>query len=118
MSDVVEINETPEGAFATSLKRNNRQIRADRAASIAEDAQMAYKRNVEDIEMSIKRMRREQENMLDLSPSNAQSLMVAEDFDSPEFIKRDSELSLNIRNAEIKLELAKTRYKYLFGGQK
>jgi hypothetical protein len=113
---VTDIKEGMGGAFAVSLKRNNRQIRDDRAESIAEDAGMAFKRHVEDLEFAIKRMKREQENMLDLSPTNAQSLMVAEDFDSAEYIRRDSELSLNIRNTEIKLELAAARYDYLFGG--
>jgi len=104
-------------AFIASLKRNNKQIRDDRADSISEDAQMSYKRHVEDLEMSIKRMRREQENMLDLSPENAQSLILGKDFDSATYIDRDSALGLDIRNAEIKLEIATTRYNYLFGGE-
>lgn len=110
MNDEVEV-----GAFVASLKRNNKQIRDDRASAITEDAQMAYKRSVEDLEMGIKRMRREQENMLDLSPDNAQSLILGKDFDSATYISRDAELGLNIRNAEIKLDIAATRYLYLFG---
>jgi hypothetical protein len=59
----------PEGAFVASLKRNNKKIRDDRAASISEDTELVYKRQIEDLEMSIKKMRRDQENMLDLSPN-------------------------------------------------
>lgn len=104
------------GAFINSLKRNNKQIRDDRAANIAEDTQLVYKRKVEDLELSIKKMRREQENMLDLSPTSAQSLILASDFDSATYVEKDIELGIKIRNAEITLEIAKKRYNYLFGG--
>ncbi len=33
------------GAFIDSLKRNNKQIRDDRATAIAEDAQIMYRRS-------------------------------------------------------------------------
>ena len=80
------------GAFISSLKRNNKQIRDDRATSIAEDTQLVYKREIEDLELSIKKMKREQDNMLDLSPTNAQSLILASDFDSTTYTKKDIHL--------------------------
>ena len=103
------------GAFIDSLKRNNAKIREDRAATIAEDAQLIYKREVEDFALTIKKLRREQENMLDLSPAEATSLVLASDFDSKDYVARDLELAVKIRNLEIKLELARQRYQYLFG---
>jgi len=105
-----------KGAFIESLKRNNKQIREDRAAAIAEDAQIMYRRQVEDLEVGIKRMRRDRENMLDLSPQTAQSLVLASDFSSEEFVQKDLELGVKIRNAEIKLEIAQKQYNYLFEG--
>lgn len=108
--------ENVQGAFVASLKRNNKQIRDDRAASISEDAQMAYRRGIEDLEMTIKRMRREQDNMLDMSPENAQSLILGKDFDANKYLELDGKLSLDIRNTEIKLDLAQKRYNFLFGG--
>lgn len=110
-----DVNE--RGAFVDSLKRNNKQIRDDRATAIAEDTQLVYKRAIEDIEISIKRMKRERENMLDLSPTDARSLVLASDFDSASYVNKDMELGVKIRNAEIKLEIAKTHYIYLFGGE-
>ncbi len=104
------------GAFYSSLKRNNKQIRDDRATAIAEDTQLVYKRKIEDLELSIKKMKREQENMLDLSPTNAQSLILASDFDSNVYADKDIDLGVKIRNAEITLEIASKRYNYLFGG--
>lgn len=105
-----------EGAFFSSLKRNNRQIRDDRATAIAEDTELVYKRKIEDLELCIKKMKREQENMLDLSPTNAQSLILASDFDSAQYAEKDVDLGIKIRNTEITLEIARKRYQYLFGG--
>lgn len=109
-----EIKET-QGAFIESLKRNNKQIRNDRAEAIAEDAQVKYRRAVEDLEIEIRGYKRDRENMLDLSPDHAMSLKLASDFNASEFVQKDIELGFKIRNAEIKLSIAKDQYKRLFG---
>ncbi|MCI5222335.1 MAG: hypothetical protein D3924_06600 [Candidatus Electrothrix sp. AR4] len=105
------------GAFISSLKRNNREIRDDRATAIAEDTELVYKRKIEDLEISIKKMQREQEYMLDLSPTTTQSLILASDFNCEEYVAKDIDLGIKIRNAEITLEIARQRYDYLFGGE-
>jgi len=105
-----------QGAFKESLYRNNSKIRKDRADSIIEDAELIYKREIEDLEVQMKKMQREQENMLDLSPTNAMNLTLASDFDSKVYVDKDIELGVKIRNVEIKLEIARKRYAYLFGG--
>ena len=102
-------NKEVKGAFVSALVRNNKQIKDDRARAIGEDTELVYKRKIEDMEMSLKKMAREQENMLDLSPTNAMSLVLASDFDSDKYIEKDIELGLRIRNTEIKLEIAKRR---------
>jgi hypothetical protein len=109
-------NERATGVFLESLKRNNTKIREDRATAIVEDAQIIYKREVEDLEMQLKRLHREQDNMLDLSPTDADSLVLASDFNAKDYVTKDLDLSVKIRNLEIKFELAKARYAYLFGG--
>jgi len=106
-----------QGAFYDSLRRNNKKIREDRAIAISEDTDIIYKRKIEDLEMLIKRMKREQENMLDLSPTDANSLVLASDFDADNFVSKDIDLSIKIRNTSIKLKEAKERYNHLFGGQ-
>lgn len=111
-----EETEKVSGAFIDSLKRNNKQIREDRAEAIGEDAQLVFRRKVEDLELNIKKMRRERENMLDMSPTHAQSLVLASDFNAEEYVQKDIDLGVKIRNAEITLEIAKERYIYLFGG--
>lgn len=105
-----------EGVFFQSLKRNNSKIREDRAVAIAETAQLTYKREVEDLELAIKGMKRERDSMLDLSPTSADSLVLASDFDAKAFVAKDFDLGVKIRNSEIKLEIVKSRYNSLFIG--
>lgn len=99
--------------FIESLQRNNNQIREDRARIIGEDAQLIYRRRVEDIELKIKRLEREQEGLIDISPLDRNSLTFA-DFNSETFVQKDIELSLTIRNLNIQLEVAQKRFEYLF----
>ncbi|ROH98922.1 MULTISPECIES: hypothetical protein [unclassified Chryseobacterium] len=100
--------------FIESLQRNNDQIREDRARTIGEDSELIYRRRVEDIELKIKRLEREQEGLIDISPLDRNSLTFA-DFNSETFVQKDMELSLTIRNLNIQLEIAKKRFEYLFG---
>jgi len=109
-------NQEIDTAFMNSLVRNNAKIRHDRAEVIAEDAFVTYKRAVEDIQLKIKKLIRERDNMLDLSPDTALSLIVASDFDAKAFTEKDIELGIKIRNEEIKLEIAQKRFNWLFGG--
>lgn len=102
------------GSFFESLNRNNTKIRGDRAIAITEDAQLLYKRELEDMEMKLKRLIRERESMLDLSPTSADSLILATDFNAEEFVKKDIRLGLDIRNLKISIEIAREQYSYLF----
>lgn len=101
--------------FFESLKRNNSKIREDRALAIAETAELKFKRKIEDLDMELKQAVRDRDNMLDMSPTTADSLVLASDFSADSFVEKDLSLGINIRNLEIKLEIAKSRYKELFG---
>lgn len=100
--------------FIESLQRNNDQIREDRARIIGADSELIYRRRVEDIELKIKRLEREQEGLIDISPLDRNSLTFV-DFNSEAFVQRDMELSLTIRNLNIQLEVTRKRFEYLFG---
>lgn len=104
------------GLFEASLKRSNTKIREDRATAIVDNTQLLYKRQIEDLQVIIKQTRMEQDNLLDLSPTSADSLVLANDFDAKKYVERDIELGVKIRNLEIKLEIAVKRYAILFGG--
>jgi len=111
--NVVTTNEST--VFMSSLVRNNKQLKEDRAAAIYEDTKLTYKRLIEDLEISIRKMKREQENMLDLGVTNTTSLIVPSDFDHAAYASKDSQLSLKIQMAEKELEIKNDRYIYLFG---
>lgn len=103
-----------KGAFVASLKRNNKQIKDDRAIAIAEDAELLFKRQVEDLQTKIKKAKREREAMLDLGGTTTTNIIAVSDFKAEEFVAKDLEIGLNIRNLEIKLEIASNRYNELF----
>lgn len=104
------------GAFSASLKRNNRQIRDDRATMIVSNAELMYRRKIENIEIDIRNMEMELDNMLDLSPTNSQSLVMASDFNAELYINKDVDIAMKIRNMKILLNVAKARYAHLFTG--
>lgn len=103
------------GAFMNVLTRTNKQIKKDRAESISEDTELTYQRKIQDMRLEKKKLIRERTNMLDLSPTNTQSLMLANDFNAAEFVKRDIELGIRLRELDIQLEIAEKQYFYLFG---
>ena len=106
-----------KGSFVNSLTRNNKQIREDRALAIAEGAELLFKREVEDIATVLKVTRRERESMLDLGGTTTTNIISESDFDAKDFVQKDLELGLKVRNLEIKLEIAQTRYNELFKGE-
>ena len=105
-----------KGVFVDSLKRNNKQIRDDRTLAIAEDAELLFKREVEDITTALKIAKRERDAMLDLGGTSVTTIISQSDFNAKEFVAKDLELGLKIRNLEIKLEIAQSRYNELFKG--
>jgi hypothetical protein len=106
-----------KGSFVTSLMRNNKQIRDDRALAIAEDAELLFKREVEDVNTELKRLKRDRDNMLDLGGTDKTKIINPSDFKAKEFVAQDLELGLAIRDCEIKLEILTKRYNELFKGE-
>lgn len=107
-----------EGALYQSLSRNNKEIRQDRADTIGEELEMTFSRGIQDLEMKLKRLSRERDSMYDFSPTNSQSLVMAKELHADEILIKDYQLSIQIRQVEIELDIAKSRYVYLFGTKK
>lgn len=112
---VETIEEEKSGYLQESLSRSNKQIRLERGDAIAEDLEMIYKREIEDKEVTIKRLIRKQANAFDFSPTNSQSLVMGKDFDAGIVKDEDLSTALLMHNETIKLTIAKKRYNYLFG---
>lgn len=109
--------ENKHGVFKTDLMRTFKQLKESRADSVAEDVEIIYKRQIEDLCHQIRNYNRDRENLiLDLSPSSAFSgNVVPSDFKPADFLAKDIEIGLNKRDAIIKLEIVIERYQYLFG---
>jgi hypothetical protein len=52
--------------------------------------------------------------MLDLGGNNTTNIISLSDFNAKDFVAKDLELGLKIRELEIKLEVAQSRYNSLF----
>lgn len=109
--------ENKHGVFKADLMRTFKQLKESRAESVAEDVEIIYKRQIEDLCHQIRNYDRDRENLiLDLSPSSAFSgNVVPSDFKPSDFLSKDIEIGLNKRDAIIKLEIVIERYQYLFG---
>lgn len=110
-----ETKTPPKGILWDSLQRNIKQIKEGRALSILEDAELSYKRKIEDMEQALKRAYRNVEASLDMSPDST-TVLIMKDFDPELFVKNDSEAAFAIRNLNIQLNECKKRYNILFGG--
>jgi len=106
-----------KGTFVASLRRSNKEIRDDRALAIAEDAELLFKREVEDVTTELKRLKRDRDNMLDLGGTDKNKIINPTDFDSKGFVAKDLAIGLKIRDCEIKLEILSKRYNELFKGE-
>lgn len=114
MSETIEEITGKGGALWASLSRNIKQIKEGRALSILEDAELAYKRKIEDMAQTLKRLNRNVEASLDMSPENVTTLKMM-DFNPETFIEDDAKAAYEIRNISIQLNECKKRYNALFG---
>lgn len=115
INDTQDVEQVVMGELAQSLIRNSKQIKQDRAEQIAEDSELAYGRRIEDLRRDIKRTQRKRRTMLDMSPDNTYSFIRVDSFDADAFADADMKLGLELRELEIKLEIAESSYVRLFG---
>jgi len=114
--EIVVKEQSQDGMFVSNLERRNSKIKSDRAKAIGEDAEIRFRRDVEDIKNAIRKKERAREDMLDLSGDNAFSTMpTASDFDDAEFSRAYRAVGIELRNLRIAFELAKEDYSFLFG---
>lgn len=104
-----------KGIFVENLKRTNSKIKADRASAIAEDAELKFKRKIEDLTIERRGIQRKREAMLDMSPNNTMTIISVDTFDADAFVETDLALGVEIRELDIKIEVLTDRYETLFG---
>lgn len=114
VEDEIRAKTQTGGAFASSLQRTNKQIRAERARQISSSAERTFRRYIEDVEEALESKILEKDAMLDMSPNNTQSILRSDEVNTTEFVARYSKLSLEIRDLKIKRQEAKKDYDFLF----
>lgn len=105
------------GAFKSDLMRSFKQLKESRAIAVAEDAEIVYKRKIEDLCKNLRQYERDREDMiLDLSPSSVgSSAVVPSDFKVDTLLEKDIELGKKKREDTIILEIVLDRYQRMFG---
>ena len=113
----MEENFSQKGLFFQNLTRDFKKLKLDRAESVTEDAEIAYKRHIEDYCRNLREIQRKVENlMLELAPTTTyDATVVPADFDVVNFMKTDEELGVKARELKIRLEVMLGRYEVLFG---
>ena len=106
-----------KGLFYQNLTRDFKKLKADRAEAVTEDAEIAYKRHIEDYCRNLREINRKRENlMLELAPTTTyDATVVPADFDVNMFMSEDEKLGVKARDLKIRLEIMLERYESLFG---
>lgn len=99
---------TAKTKFATTLARDNKQIRADRAVRISEGVADAQARLVMDIRGQIRGKEDELSAMTDLSTDNTNTTLnvISPSFNANDFVGKINTLKTEIKMLNIKLEIA------------
>ncbi len=103
-----------QGKFGKLLMRSNTKLREDRGAQIVKATPPTHGRRIEDLQEILDNLKVDQDNMLDINPSNTQTIINPSDFESESFVDKDIEIGIKIRNIQIKLNVAQGRYNALF----
>lgn len=115
MSDATIDISKNEGALFKSLSRNPSKIRLDRAKDINDDTARYLKRDIEDLQDEIVKLKRRREAALDLSGESALSTKPAVDFNVRNFLDEDHSMTIQIREKTIAVAAKMKRYNYLCG---
>ena len=110
---MAEEQEEVRGALYASLARSNKQIREERGTDLVEELRVSYERRVQDLEMDISKILRNQKRNFDFGGTSTTSLVV-KDVNSKEIMDVDLAIELELHNLNVKLGHVKRRLKYLF----
>lgn len=107
--------EQPEnkGVIFRDLARNAKTIRNDRAEAILEDLEITFERKIKDLELKIKRLKRDRKSLSDMSPDNVTSIIRIDDFNAEDFYESYRKKTLEIRNLLVEYRLMVAHKKYL-----
>ena len=106
-------------AFYKTLTASNKDIKANRAAIIAEDVEMYQNQLIETLKLKTRECNRQIMNLEDLSGDSIVSLNpVKDNFKADEWVNQMQALKVELANLEIELEIAQETYTTYFSEEK
>lgn len=100
--------------FLATIARSNKELRHDRAMAITKSAEKALRRKIEDFSEVLENLQLDLDNLLDINPSNTNTIINPSDFDADAYITTAENIDLKMRDIKIRKELAQKRYDALF----
>ncbi len=79
------------------------------------DRQMIYKREIQNLARLIQYLKKQQEDLAGMTPTEAQTSEITDAIDSGVYVSKEIEIGVKIREMEKKLESAEKKYQFLFG---
>jgi hypothetical protein len=108
-------NYEKQGSNIAFTMGNEKPTASKRATVAAKDAESLYKREMQNLERLIRLLKKEQDNMANLSPTDKRASEITDAIDSGTYVSKEIEIGVKIRDLEKKLETAKKRFQFLFG---
>lgn len=106
---------TPRGALYAALDRSHEMIRAERADAIKESARLAYRRRIEDLNVTVKGLERAQSDVLDLAGDSTFNIINSKKFDAEGFVATNAANAIALKDTREKLAVLVSDYERLFG---
>lgn len=103
------------GKFDQLIKRSGDAIMGDRGARVIKSAKVSQRAIVDKLDKEVMQLEDKRELMLDQSPDNRYSLTPGQSFDSDKWANDYHNLSVELVNKKVELEVARNNYKELFG---
>jgi hypothetical protein len=114
MIDSYHENQGSNWKFTMGDKKTDR---SDRAPAAFKEAESVYRREIKNLELLIRQLKREQEKIAENPPTDDQASEIASAIDSGAYVSKEVKLGVKIRDLETMLKLAKKRFQFLFGDE-
>jgi len=101
--------------FSKLIKRGGDAVLEGRGERIIKSAKMAQETLVRNLEQELMTLEDKRDIMLDHSPDNRYSLNIGKTFEADKWCKDYQDISVEIANKKIELEIAKSNLTDLFG---
>ena len=100
--------------FHSILSRTGDKVIKDRAESVAKLAEMSQDTLVKELTKKKIELEFKQKELLDMSPDNRFSLKVGENFNSAKWVNEYHQVSLDLIENSVELEVAEANFTLLF----